>query len=75
VYKIINVGMLERFEPNTVIDPEFLKKQGLLKTRLPLKILGEGEITKPFTVRAHKFSKKAKEKIEACNGKVEEIKL
>lgn len=73
-YEIINVGRFEQFEPNTVIDTKLLKEKGITKTRLPIKILGDGEITKPFTVRAHKFSKKAKEKIEAVGGKIEEVR-
>lgn len=72
-YETINVGRFEQFEPNTVIDPKFLKEKRFVKTRLPIKILGDGEVTKVFTVRAHRFSKKAKEKIETIGGKIEEI--
>ena len=72
-YTIIHLGRLEQFEPNTVIDPTLLKEKGLIKGRLPIKILSGGELTKPLTVRVHKFSTKAKEKIEAAQGKAEPI--
>ncbi|MDI6840067.1 MAG: 50S ribosomal protein L15 [bacterium] len=72
-YEIINVGEFNRFESGSVIDPAFLRKAGLVKSRLPIKILGDGELTKSFIVRAHKFSKSAKDKIESLKGKVEEL--
>lgn len=72
-YTIIHLGRLEQFEPNTVIDPTLLKEKGLIKGRLPIKILSGGELTKPLTVRVHKFSTKAKEKIENAQGKAEPI--
>lgn len=72
-YEVINISRLEQFEPNTVIDQKLLKAKGIAKSRLPIKILGDGELTKPFTVRVHKFSNKAKEKIESIGGKAEEI--
>ena len=72
-YEIVNVGTLEKFEPNTVVDQKFLKEKNIIKSRLPIKILGGGELTRPLTVKAHKFSKSAKEKIESAKGKIEEI--
>jgi len=73
-YAVINVGDLnEAFEEGTEITPELLKKAGLVKKRLPVKVLGDGELTKKFTVKAHKFSSSAKEKIEAAGGSWEEI--
>ncbi len=54
------------------ITAELLYEQGLLQDKdRPLKILGQGELTKPFTIRAHAFSKAAKEKIEKAKGKAE----
>ena len=78
-YEIVNVKTLsERFEPNAVVTKEALLRTGVVKRKkLPLKILGNGEIDKPLTVVADKFSKTAKEKIEAAGGKalsVEEAK-
>ena len=73
-YAVVNVGVLnERFEEGTEITPELLKKEGLVKKKLPVKILGDGELTKKFSVKAHKFSASAKEKIEAAGGSWEEI--
>jgi len=70
-YEIVNVTTLsERFEPNSVVTKEGLVRTGLVrKEKWPLKILGDGEMTKPLTVVADRFSKSAKEKIEAVGGK------
>jgi large subunit ribosomal protein L15 len=72
-YCIINVGDLTRFaEQQEIISPEFLKKNGhVKKMKSGLKVLGKGEITAPVHVQAHKFSKKAVEKIEKAGGKAE----
>ena len=73
-YAVINVGDLnEAFEEGTEITPELLRETGLVKRKLPIKILGDGELTKKFVVKAHKFSASAKEKIEAAGGSWEEI--
>ncbi len=73
-YAVINVGDLnEAFEEGTEITPELLRETGLVKKKLPVKILGEGEVTKKFNIKAHKFSASAKEKIEAAGGSWEEI--
>jgi large subunit ribosomal protein L15 len=69
---VINVGELERFEPDTVVTPEVLARAGLVKqARNGVKILGDGEITKPLTVRVQAASRQAIAKIEAAGGKVE----
>ncbi|CEP68026.1 Ribosomal protein L15, bacterial-type [Moorella glycerini] len=68
----INVGELERFEPDTVVTPEVLARAGLVKqARHGVKILGDGELTKPLTVRVQAASRQAIAKIEAAGGKVE----
>lgn len=73
-YAEINVEVLNRFEDGTEITPELLKAEGIVKKQLDgLKVLGNGELTKKITVKAHKFSKSAVEKIEAAGGKVEVI--
>ena len=71
-YALINVKDLEEFGPNADLDIEALSKAGLVK-RLKdgVKLLGEGEISHPVTIKVHKVSKTAKEKIEAAGGKVE----
>lgn len=74
VYSELNVDALNMFEDGTEVTPELLKSEGVLKKQLDgVKILGNGEITKKLTVKAHKFSKSAVEKIEAAGGKVEVI--
>ena len=71
-YATINVSDLDRFEDGTVVTPELLKECGLLKNQLDgIKILGNGEITKKLTIKAHKFSKTAIEKLENSGSKIE----
>jgi large subunit ribosomal protein L15 len=74
-YTIVNVKTLEeKFEEGEVVTPESLLEKGIIKKMLDgVKILGDGELTKPLTVRAHAFSKTAREKIEKVGGKVEVI--
>jgi large subunit ribosomal protein L15 len=74
-YAIVNVGSLaERFEAEGEVTPETLLECGLItKTLDGVKILGDGAIDVALTVRAHKFSASAREKIEAANGSVEVI--
>jgi large subunit ribosomal protein L15 len=55
------------------VTPELLKERGIVKGKLKLKILGNGEISVPLKVRAHKFSKSAREKIMKAKGEVEQI--
>lgn len=73
-YEVVNLGELDRFEPSEVVDPSRMAQMGLIKKeKNRVKILGEGEINKPLTVRANAFSKKAKERIEAAGGRAEVI--
>ena len=68
----VNVSDLEIFKEGTVVDAELLKASGLVKkTANGVKILGNGELTKPLTVKAAAFSESAKEKIEKAGGKAE----
>ena len=55
----------------TTITPDVLRKAGVVKGKASIKILGDGELTTALTVRAHKFSKSAQEKITKAGGKVE----
>ena len=72
VYAVINVSDLNMFEEGTEVTPEVLKEMGIIKNQLAgIKVLGNGEIEKKLTVRAHKFSAIAKQKIEAVGGKTE----
>jgi len=72
-YSTVNVGDLEIFEPNTVITEERLYEHRVVVKRPPygLKVLGNGEITKPLTIKAKKATKSAIEKIEKAGGKIE----
>jgi len=74
-YAIVNVGTLERyFQAGEVVTPEELLSRGIIKDlKDGLKVLGDGELTKALTVKAHKFSETARKKIEAAGGKVEEV--
>jgi large subunit ribosomal protein L15 len=72
IYAIVNLDQLERFDAGTVVEPEMLKERGIVKKLEDgLKVLGDGELTKALTVRAHKFSKTAEEKIRAAGGSTE----
>lgn len=73
-YAIVNVEQLNKFENNVTVTPELLVEMGMVKKVLNgIKILGEGELEKALTVKAHKFSKSAVEVIEKAGGKVEVI--
>ena len=73
-YSAINVDVLNRYEDGTVVTPELLKEVGVVKKLNDgVKILGDGELQKKLTVQASKFTKSAKEKIEAAGGKAEVI--
>jgi len=74
VYAVVNVSELERFDKDQVVDPASLAKSGLIKKeRESVKILGDGELNISLTVRAHAFTRTAREKIEAAGGKAEVI--
>ena len=71
-YAIVNVSSLNRFKDGSVVTPELLIEEGLVKKELDgIKILGNGELSRKLTVKANKFSKKAEEVILAAGGKVE----
>jgi large subunit ribosomal protein L15 len=72
-YAVVNLDTLaERFDAGTVITPELLRERGLVHgERHQIKVLARGDISKQLTVRAHKFSGKAAEKIAAAGGAAE----
>ena len=73
-YAVLNVDDLNRFENGAVITPELLKDSGIIKqAKDGVKILGDGQLEKSITVKAHKFSKTAEEKIVSAGGKAEVI--
>jgi len=73
-YNIVNLDRLAALGKTTV-TPDVLRKAGVIKTKLPVKILGDGELMVAITVQAHKFSKSAQEKITKAGGKVEVLSV
>lgn len=74
VYAVVNLRDLELFDAGSVIDIEAFGIAGLVRDICDgIKVLGDGELTKALTVKAHKFSKSALEKIEKAGGKAEVI--
>ena len=71
--KEFNVVNLDRLVAlgETTITPDVLRKAGVISTKHPVKILGDGELSKALTIHAHKFSKSAQEKITKAGGKFE----
>jgi large subunit ribosomal protein L15 len=73
-YAVVNLCDLELFEAGSVVDLEALVRAGLIgQLKDGVKILGDGDIAKALTVKAHKFSKSALEKIQAAGGTAEVI--
>lgn len=73
-YEVVNVGDLERFPSGSEVGPDELRKVGLVKKiRDGIKLLADGDIASPLTIRVHKASDSAVRKIEAAGGRVELI--
>lgn len=73
-FAIVNVKDLNRFADGTVVTPQLLRENGLIKSAQDgVKILGDGELEKTLTVQAHRISRQAEEKIAAKGGRVEVI--
>ena len=74
-YALVDLDTLqERFEANTQVTPELLHQLGIVRrTRLPVKVVGDGELQQPLAVAAHKFTASARAKIEAAGGTVTEL--
>jgi large subunit ribosomal protein L15 len=73
-FNIINIGQLEKFNDGELVDFKFLEKIGfMMKKDSPLKILGNGKLTKKLTVAANFFSESAVKKIEDAGGTIEII--
>lgn len=71
-YAVVNVRDLNRFPAGSVVDEATLREAGLVKGQWDgIKILGDGELKVALTVKAHKFSRSAVEKIQAAGGKAE----
>ena len=73
-YALVNLCQLEIFEAGSVVDAEALLKSGLISAVCDgIKVLATGELTRALTIKAHKFSASAREKIQAAGGTIEEI--
>lgn len=72
-FAIVNLETLNQFDVGTEVTPELLRERGLIRHRGRVKVLAEGDIDRALTVKAHAFSAKAKEKIEAAGGTAELI--
>jgi large subunit ribosomal protein L15 len=73
-YAVVNVGRLDdAFETGEAVSPETLVAKQLVRKGSPVKVLASGELTKALNIKAHKFSKQAKDKIEAAGGSAEVV--
>lgn len=73
-FAVVNLADLERFDSGASVDEATLRRAGLVKGNNDgIKVLGNGELTKPLTVHAAKFSESARKKIEAAGGTCQEI--
>ena len=73
-YAVVNLDTIaDRFDTGTVVTPELLRERGIVRSAGQIKVLARGDIAKKLTVRAHKFSGKAAEKIAAAGGAAETI--
>lgn len=72
-YSVVNVGDLESLDANTIVTEELLYEYRIVGKRAPygLKVLGNGTLTKPLTIKASKATKSAIEKVEKAGGKIE----
>ncbi|MBI3551957.1 MAG: 50S ribosomal protein L15 [Elusimicrobia bacterium] len=75
VYQVVSLSDIERvFKNQKEVTVEALKLHGLARGRAPVKILGDGEVTRAYKVTAHAFSAGAKEKIQKAGGSAEPVK-
>jgi large subunit ribosomal protein L15 len=72
-FAIVNLSSFEGFDAGSEVTPDSLRERGLIRHRGRVKVLAEGDLDRALTVKAHAFSKTAKEKIEAAGGSIEVI--
>ena len=71
-YQVVNVESLNRFRENSTIGPKELKSAGLIGSEMErIKILGDGELKKAITIKAHRITDSAKKKLDAAGAKFE----
>jgi large subunit ribosomal protein L15 len=71
-FAVVNLAELNRFDEGATVDTAALRQAGLVKGNKKIKVLGHGDITRKLTIEADKFSKTAREKIEAAGGTCQE---
>jgi len=70
-FQVVNLGDLDRFDANATVDIEALLNRGLIRhLNNPVKLLADGELTKPLTITVHACSAKAKEAVEKAGGQI-----
>lgn len=74
-YNVINVEDLVRFDAGTEITVDALRTAGIVKRSGPVKLLAQGDVSASYSVKVDRISAKAKEKIEAAGGSVEETEV
>ncbi len=72
-YEIINLEDLKGMDPAVLVTPELLREKGLIDGGRPVKVLGDGALEKPLSIRVHAFSKSAADKVVRAGGKIEKI--
>jgi large subunit ribosomal protein L15 len=72
-FTIIHIGDLNRFPRDSVVEPDLLLQSGFLKKGEEVKLLSDGELQHPLTIRVHQVSRAALKKVEAASGRVEVI--
>lgn len=72
-YAVVNLDQLNRFPDGTVVTEDLLRKEGLVKKNLPVKVLARGNLERQLEVRVHAVSEKAGEVIAARGGRVEVV--
>jgi len=73
-YQVVNLANLAKVTWEGTVTPEALFEKRLIrKKNLPVKILGQGDLSAPLHIRAHAFSKTAMEKVQSVSGKCEVI--
>jgi len=72
-YAAVNVGRLDGFAAGTAVTPELLRSEGIVQRDWPVKILGDGALTKALAVTAHRFSKQAQDKITKAGGTISRL--
>lgn len=71
-YTVVNLHQLAGLEGE--VTPELLREKRLVRSRKPIKVLGEGDAPRGLLIKAHKFSRTAREKVEAAGGRCEELR-